>query len=572
MKKFIAAVLSAAIALGTLSMGVYAETTSTAYDIDETSKTISKVAPLTTVAAFKSNIEGAESIEVLNVDGSVASDTAYATENMVVKIDSEDYKIAVKYPYAPIQDQGAYLDDGRVLYNKSADTIDNSTMVNTGFTKVQVYDKIGYGSDVASPANTATQTVKGTKETVNGEAVYILENDSNKYAYLRSHYSESSNYSTELNNAIDSWTKNPIVTTVEFTADKLGNISVYNNTPVRNGQKNITKGDSAVDNLIYSVEMQYAPNSVHFLEDGSVKLGGIYANYSKDYRTPAQETNFKWEAGKKYTVSIVQRYIRGAREAYVDGVYVNGTKIFPNEKTVGHTDNRVALQNDGTFKIGTKSSGVTHGGGLSSIMIGTAPKTADENLKVTVSDVKVYTAEAYNPAIDTDITVESTESTVMVDNENAVIYYLGTFDSSVLSTTAKLAVDGNKVKAVSADGLVSKTYTLVKDDLRKVFMAGENGDVIEKLADAEDEVCFMVDVDDTQLSAGSKPAVVLALYKGTALMDAVVATGEKYNNEITKYKAVLDISEYEKSEIKIRGFVWNSFKGMVPLANTTEIK
>lgn len=543
------------------------------YTVDVEAKTISGVKPLTTVADFLANFKNGDAMKVVNIDDSVMSASAYATENVSAVAPNGDlYRIVVKYPYSPIQTDGAYLDNGRELYNKAATEIANSSMIHTGFDRVQVYDKIGYGSDVASPENTADQTVKATKQTENGAPVYVLENDSNKYAYIRSDYSDSTNYSTAFNGLIDSWTKNPIVTTVEFEADKLGNISVFNNTPVRNGSKNITKGDAGVDGLIYSVEAPYAPNSVHFLEDGKVKLGGIYSNYGASTRTPAQETDFTWEPGKKYTVSIVQRYFRGAREGYVDAVYVNGTKIFPNAKTVSHKDGRVALQADGTFKIGTKDGSTTHGGGLSSIMIGTAPKTADENLKVTVSDVKVYTTSAYNPACDADITIASTDGTVVVDNENAVIYCIGTFDASTLSTTAKFVVDGDKVKAVSADGLVAKTYTVVKEDLRTAFMAGQDGKVIESLADAGDEICFAVDVDDSQLPDGSSPAVMLGLYKGNDLVDVVMATGVKYNNEITKYKAVLDISDYNKNEIEVRGFAWDGFKDMLPLAGATVLK
>ena len=99
MKRFISAVLSTAVVLSCLSTGVYAEAVSESYTIDTQTKIISKVAPLTKVSVFKNNITGAET-EVVNVDGTVMDDDAYATENVFAKIDGELYGIDVEYAYA----------------------------------------------------------------------------------------------------------------------------------------------------------------------------------------------------------------------------------------------------------------------------------------------------------------------------------------------------------------------------------------------------------------------------------------------------------------------------------------
>ena len=546
------------------------------YTVDTEAKKVSGIAPLTTVKDFLANFENGSLMRVVNIDGSTMSDDAFATENVYLKDPKNNtYEIVVKYPYAPIATDGKVLADGRELYNEKASVIDNKSMVNTGFEKVQVYAKLGYGSgkDEAAPENTDSQTVKAVKASENGAPVYVLENDSSNYAYLRSHYSESTDYSTTLNNSIDSWSANPIITTVEFEADKLGNVSLFNNTPVRDGDGKIKKGDSGVDGLIYSVEAKYAPNSVHFLEDGSVKLGGIYANYDAATRAPIQETDFTWEPGKKYTVSIVQRYLRGKREGYVDAVYVNGEKIFPNSKTVGHSDGRVALQADGSFKIGTKDSSTRHGGGLSSIMIGTAPKTENENFTVTLSDVKVYGANAYNAAFDKDIVITSNNKAISVDNDNAVIYAIGAVSTASFDTTAKLRIDGKYLKAVSADGLVAKTYKIVTKDIDTAFLNGENGNAITTLAEAGSSVCYNAVIDMTSMDESVTPLVILALYKGGELLETVIATGESYNDEVTSYKAVLDISGYNKSEIEICGFTWDSFNDNVkPLTKNLILK
>jgi len=551
------------------------EPESTVYTVDTEAKTISNVKPFTKVADFLAAFENGSLMSVVNVDGSEMAEDAYATENVSLQAPNGDlYAINVKYAYSPLQNSGAALADGTELYDEKATEADFNDITEGGFAKVQVYDKIGYGSGNEGPANTETQTVKTTKRTQNGETVYVVENDSNKYAYMRSHYSNSERYSTTLNNSTVSDNNVPIVTTVEFEADKLGNVSVFNNVPVRKADGTTTKGDTGIDSLVYGAELTYVPTSVHFLEDGSVKLGGMYSNYSTSYRTPSQETDFVWEPGKKYTVSIVQRYLKAKREAYVDGVYVNGEKIFPNAMTVSHADGRVALQADGTFKVGSRGSDQSYGGGLSSIMIGTAPKTADENMTVALSDVKVYTTASYSPAKDIQINITSNSAKVVVDNDKAVISCMDDFNANDITTDAKIKVEGGYLYAVSADGLAAKTYKIVNENIRNAFLNGENGPEIEELAKAETSVCFTADVDETSLMDGTTPVVILAVYNkaDNQLKECVFATGVKYAEEITRYKAVLDISEYNKNEIELRGFVWDGFENMNPLTSVSLLK
>lgn len=546
---------------------------SNVYTVDTDKKVISNVKPLTTVSAFLADFENGSMMKVVNIDGSEMSTDAFATENVSLKAPNGDiYKINVQYAYSPVQTNGDELSDGTAIYDMAANEINNTDLTSGGFVKLQQYAKIGYGSDNTAPENTENQTVRAEKQTENGDIVYVMENDSNNYAYIRSHYTESANYSTTLNSAIDSWTEKPIVTSVEFEADRLGNISVFNNTPVRDGNKAVTKGDSGIDALVYGVELPFVPNSVHFLDDGSVKLGGMYSNYTSGYRNPSQETNFKWQPGKKYTVSIVQRYLRGKREAYVDGVYINGEKVFPNEKTANHSDGRVALQPDGTFKIGTRSNSVTHGGGLSSVMIGTAPKAPGENLKVSLSDVKVYSADAYNASKDADIVLKSKNSTVFVDNDNEIIKCVGSISADNFETSAKLKVESGYLKAVSQDGLKAKTYTIVRENIQKDFFNAA-GEIIGNLSDADSSVTFGVNIDSSSLIDNTAPVVVAAVYdKQKNLKECVVSDGIKYSNEVTSYKAVIDISEYNKDDIEIRGFVWSGFESMKPFETVSELK
>ena len=549
------------------------EPESTVYTVDTAAKTISNVPLFTTVGTFLGNFANGPIMQVVNIDGSAMANDAYATEYVSLKAPNGDlYKINVKYAYSPIQTNGASLSDNASLYNFTANAIGAGGTTAGGFAKVQAFAKIGYGSGNAGPSNTADQTVKGTKKTENGETVYVMENDSNNYAYLRSHYTESSQWSTELNTSTSSSTLTPVITTVEFEADKYGNISVFNNVPIRKTDDTLVKGDGILSTILYTSGIAYAPTSVHFLEDGSVKLGGTYDNNTAAQRAPAQVTGLTWEPGKKYTVSIAQRYVRKGRDAYVDGVYVNGIKIFPNSNTADG-DANVKLQSDGSYLIKSRSNDLAYGGGLSSIMIGTAPKTSGENLTVSVSDVKVYTT-AYNPAKDAQITIESNNGAISVDNGKAVISAMKAVDVADFTSDAKLKLENGYLKAVSADGLAMKTYKIVQEDIRTQFLNGENGPAITGLATAGNSICFMADVQDASLLDGVTPVVILGAYdKDTfKLLNCVIATGTAFTNEITRYKGVLNISEYNKEDIVLRGFVWDGFTNMDPLTSVSELK
>ncbi len=450
---------------------------------------VTGVAPLTTVSALKSAINTVT--EVRNVDGSVMNDSDYATDNVFAVVGGALYPIELKYAYDPIKDNGSALADGTVLYEAAANTIGGNTpstfsnLTTAGFYGLQQYAKIGYGSGNV-PANTALQTVKATKDTRNGKTVYVLENDSNNYAYLRSHFSNTAT-TTQLNNKIDSWSQDQIITSVEFEADKMGNISIFNNTPVRNSS-GLTKGDTTPETWAYTGEFAYIPNSVHFLANGSVKLGGTYINgYSVERRSPIQTTSFTWESGKQYTVSIVQRYRRGYRDGYVDAVYINGVKVFPNANTVD-CDGNVCKSGD-SYYIKTKDTNNLHGGGLSSIMVGTAPAEADDNFTVYLSGVKYYGPyTSYNGDITkpnislgnkTNVTVSDADATVT----DSVPETVSEFEAKYSSESFKLGVynangtkaasnayleTGMSVKIASADGLQGKTYALTATPLPSV--------------------------------------------------------------------------------------------------------
>ena len=205
-------------------------------------------------------------------------------------------------------------------------------------------------------------------------------------------------------------------------------------------------------------------------------------------------------------------------------------------------------------------------------MIGTAPKAPGENLKVLLSDVKVYSADAYNASKDADIILKSKNSTVFVDNDNAIIKCVGSISAEDFETSAKLKAESGYLKAVSQDGLKAKTYTIVCENIQRGFF-NTDGEVIGNLSDADSSVTFGVNIDSSSLIDDTEPVILAAVYdKQKNLKECVISKGIKYSNEVTSYKAIIDISEYNKNDIEIRGFVWSGFENMKPLGTISELK
>ena len=136
-----------------------------------------------------------------------------------------------------------------------------------------------------------------------------------------------------------------------------------------------------------------------------------------------------------------------------------------------------------------------------------------------------------------------------------------------------IRIDGNVLTVVSRDGLTSKKYTIVSaTELFTGFYNGENGPEIKSLEDVKN-VCFTAYIDKSSAYAGTTPVVILAVYSGDEFVDCVIAEGQSYAGEITKYKAVYDISEYTADDnLEIHGFVWDGFETLKPLTEASVIK
>ena len=554
---------------------------SNVYTVDTAAKTISNVPLFTTVSAFLENFTNGDVLEVVNIDGSIMADDAYATEYVSLKTPSgEFYKINVEYPYDPINSN---LKDNTELFriksSKFNSSVDGQAVKDgSGFAYAISAYKLGdeYQSATLPTVSAENETVI-TKQTENGQPVYVLENNAPRYAFLRSHYS------TDADTELTDKTKGKYsVTTVSFKTDKMGNFSLHHN--VSGTVNGALKPDSPAEVFVPSSNVQYLPNAIHFTEDGTVKIGGTYTNYTNGkipaaWRTPAHTTSATWEANKEYTVTVVQKMYDDnySRNANVYGVYLDGVKIFPLEGTQSSAcDQLFYSSTTGRYAMNTSGDKVRYTGGISSIVLGAAPVNGND-IKLTLSDVKVYTldeASAYKPAKDAQITITSNDGAIVVDNGKAVISAMKAVDVADFTSDAKLKLENGYLKAVSADGLAMKTYKIVQEDIRTQFLNGENGPAITDLAAAGNSICFMADVQDASLLNGVTPMVILAAYdKATSkLLNCVIATGTAFTEEITRYKGVLDISEYNKSNIVLRGFVWDGFTNMNPLTSVSELK
>lgn len=593
MKKLVSCILSAAIIMSCCVFSVHAQISSAVYAIDADAKIVSGVAPFTPVPEFLAGFENAENLRVVNIDGTEMK-TGYATENVFLKsADGSMYSIRVNYAYNPIHNSGAALSDTTELYNLSADMLTTSLrpVSEGGFFGVQAYGKIAYGQN--PPSNTASQTVRAVKTTENGQPVYVIENDSNNYAYMRSHYSQSLNYTTELVSKLGGrYVATPIITTVSFEADKLGNIALFNNSPKSDGTDTKAFGDFGMDSFVYSEEIPYIPNSIQFTEDGKIMVGGSYGDWETNKKAPANDTGRTWEPGRKYTVSVVEKLARNGREGYVYGIYVNGEKVFPSALSLGHAGGRLAYdaQND-YYKMNNRDASHLYGGGVSSIMFGTAPKTPGENMTVKLSDVKVYTAAAFNPQMDGDITLSADEG-FRVDNDGAGIVCCAASVSQLEAALRGASVnvynaDGTEaaantpvtsdmyVKAVSADGLSAKSYSISIPQIVKSFHATADGPEITQMSQADTAVWFKAVLPSGFAAPDTKPAVVLAVYEKTGKLKACASVkGEAKGNEVTIFKAGIDLASLglASADVTAKAFIFERLDTITPICAYSELK
>ena len=472
MKKFIASALGAAILLSSASMSVFADgVTSSVYTIDTDRNVVKGVSPFTTVQTFEANFSGGE-VEVVNVDGSQMADNAYATENVYARIDGRNYRIDVDWPYDSVQYYGRdYRSDGDVIFEKASasfnSTVDGQpAMANSGFAYATSGYKLGYGDGNYASVTSNHKTTVTKRTNAVGEPIYEIANNAPRYAFLRSHYSSVTSENSA-QSALTTITKGKIsVTTATFKANQMGNFSIFHNT---SGYATGFKGDRPFADFTYTTNPKYIPNAVHFTEDGTIKVGGTYVNgASADQRTPANTiSGVTWEAGREYTVSIIQKVNDGgSRYANVYGIYLNGQKIYPYSGIATDGSHFTYNSSTGAVSMTTRGNDYKYNGGISAVLVGAAPKNADDDFKVDLSDLKVYTISAvgnYKPAMDADITLTSDDQYITIDNKAAVVTSTrGAVTASRFTNTGyKIAVNGNIIKVVSDDGLTAKTYSLI---------------------------------------------------------------------------------------------------------------
>ena len=589
MKKIMAAILCIALALSCMSFSVLAEGEAeftTSYTVDSAKWRVSGVAPLTTVAQFKANFEGAD-VKVVNVDRkTVLADDAYATENVYASINNKIYNIRVDYPYNPIMDNAKYnVASGKEVFNLASSKIDSSPMDDdqkltvseekAGFTHVQSALKVGIQASTAPTVTAAHRTIV-TRQTEKAEPVYVIDNNAPRYAYLRSHKSANAS-----DTALGTVTKGKVsVTTGSFKTDQMGNVSLHHNIS-GNGS-----GDATIEKFYDADSYPYMANVVHFLEDGSVKLGGtnIYG-YSAERRSAKHEIKPAgwWKAGQEYTVSVVQKMEVDSPYGYIYGVYIDGEKVFPRAEEASYKGGcEFSLQKDGSYLAKAK---VNYGGSISSILIGAAPVDGND-IKMTLTDAKVYTvasAAAFEAAKDKDakltLTANDDDAFITVDEATETITATGTITSGRFNEYAdgvRIKIQNGILTAVSADGLSARTYkvNVTDGELPNGFYADE--EATEKLGSIAGltSVRYTAILDRSSGTALGKvtPVVFIAVFKNGQLDKCVKNEGIAYSGELTKYTTVCDLSEYNAEDtIEVRAFTWDNAT-LEPLTEISEIK
>lgn len=592
MKKLMAAILCIALAFSVMSIGVFAdevvveEATSSVYTINEGRKRIEGVAPFTTVQAFKANWETGD-VQVVNIDGSLMADDAYATDNVYARINGEVYNIDVNWPYDSVQHYGRnYRTDGDVIFEKESANF-NSTVggqdarTNSGFAYATSAYKLGDASGAAPtiPSGSKTLITKQTNEV--GDPIYVIANNAPRYGFLRSHYSSAS-YESQTQSALTELTRGKVsVTTATFKADMMGNFSIHHNAA---GYATSFKGDASFDTFTYSANGTYIPNAVHFTDDGKIKVGGTYVNGATSAaRTPAHTTSATWEAGKEYTVSIVQKVNDGgSRYGFVYGIYVNGVKIFPTGSHAADSSGHFGYDSSrAATKMNTRSSDYKYLGGVSAVLVGAAPKNAGDDFSVELSDLKVYTlasAADYMGEMDADITLASDDEYITIDNDAATVTStLGAVTADRFTMDGySVAVNGNVLTVVSADGLTAKKYAVTHGTgMQAGFYNADTDETIANLTGVTN-VGFTAFIDKASSSqfAGKTARVFLAVYKNGELAGLLKTDGEVYTGEMTKFTLEYDLSAITTvagDKITARAFIWDRYS-LAPLTESFDIQ
>ncbi len=352
----------------------------------------------------------------------------------------------------------------------------------------------------AGKSGGANDTNTYTKVTRNGNAAYKFESD---YVFTRN--TAPLYWETAVPN-----TNTKKFHVMEFTIEPQtnGRYMMYHKAVFSTG----TQG-------IFDVQ-QYSPDLT--FEDGAIYLGGKYA--SNDNRMKIGT----YENGGTYNVSwVIKTPESGDKAIYVQGVYVNGTKIFPlttsadyrncfYDETTGYYvfANRSGLSNSTTPSMINSPELVEQYvtitvSRLNSVFFGAAATSADVDACAYYSNMKIYGADEFPVAeVETpDVILDLTSDIYQViedapmEGADVVKGYSGTvenvlsnLDSDVLTTATMFYSDGVtevNPQATAKAGMIVRVSDLLGENVKDYTLSDTfDAGVDESMHDADNEVYY----------------------------------------------------------------------------------
>lgn len=468
------------------------------YTLDGTD--ISGVKDRTTVAEFKANFSAAGELKLYSPAGYELKDATLLETGSVLRSYSasgncyKDYTVTVDggssaiLPMSDITSSIKSKEDNTVLSQYTSGTLTAGSATLAGFAGK---------SGGSAGTNTYTKVT-----TADGDAAYKFE----------------SNYLFTRNTAPLYWEK-----AVPDTNTKKLQVTEFTIEPETNGRYLMyhkavfSTGTSAIPDIL-----QYAPSLM--LKDGTIYLGGQWAKEDNLVKIGT------YENGNPYTIQwVVKEPAEGDKAIYVQGVYVNGEKVFPLGT---ESDKRNAFYDENTgYYVFANIAGLSSTSNpsminspelveqyvtrtvtrLNSVYFGAAATSTDENgatIPATAyySNMKIYGVDEFpvveeEIVLDLDLTsdvydviegaaIEGTD--VIKSYSGTVSEVLSNLDSSITTTVTMLYADGKtevNPQATAKAGMIVRVSDLSGEN-KKDYTLSDTFDpgVDESMYSAEDKI------------------------------------------------------------------------------------
>lgn len=434
------------------------KTASSKYGVSNTSVTAFET---DSVAVFKSNFEEADRIKVYSSSGYELRDASILPAGAYAVVASENGVVTKKYDIYISK-----VDNNFSIYNQTA-------VIEA------VADNTAYAAGTRLPGYSGGSVTGEAVKKTDGNAIgYELQGTG--LGYLNANYSSVDN------------TKKYFVQSFTFEAKENGIYALYNKAMIT---------DAAGDTKEWSLTDISARRATLMFQDGEIKMGNAFI--------PTRDSNHftvgNYDNNTKYKVDLVFKQPEtGDKAVYMEGLYLNGEKVFPMADSPSRQSRFNDVANSGYYVFGLGTVNIqlnadnlaanitntiskytqSYIGLMSSDNNVTAAKAFIGNFKVYGTDKYEYIPDEETPREAIDCTVTSNYYTIFEDARiegcaavkgfsGTVANVLSKLDSDISTTVAIVYGDGKtevnpqiqakagmQVKVVSTDGIDSKVYTL----------------------------------------------------------------------------------------------------------------